>query len=108
MSTRLRSAATAILAGTLLVVPLAGCSSSSYTCNSSGCNVSLSGKGADVEISDGVKVELHEATDGTARITLGKAGEVSCTQGQVIELNDAKVTCNEVGNNKVKLRIDYI
>src|SRR4028118_814066 len=70
-----------LLAGALVLVPLAGCSftSNGFSCSGSSCTVTLDGEGSEVDIL-GQTVTLGGVQDGRATISVGGAS-VSCGGG---------------------------
>src|SRR4028118_2212865 len=71
-----------LLAGALVLVPLAGCSftSNGFSCSGSSCTVTLDGEGSEVDIL-GQTVTLGGVQDGRATISVGGAS-VSCGEGE--------------------------
>jgi hypothetical protein len=92
-----------LLAGGLILAPLAGCSFSSddVSCSPSSCTVTLSGDGAKAEIL-GTTIELAGTQDG--RATLGVAGaNLSCGEGESVSAGPLQVTCSSITDDSVEL-----
>jgi hypothetical protein len=93
-----------LLAGGLLLAPLAGCSFSSDTVNCSGrsCTVTLSGNGASAEIL-GKKLAFGGVENGRATLSAGDQS-VSCAQGESVSAGPFSLTCTEVTDDSVSLK----
>ena len=104
-STTRRARLTApLLAGGLLLAPLAGCSftSDSVKCSGSSCSVTLSGDGASAEI---LGSELAFGGVQNGRATLSAGGQsVSCAQGESVSAGPFSLTCTEVTDDSVTLK----
>jgi hypothetical protein len=95
--------ATGLLAGGLVLVPLAGCSLSSenVSCTTSSCTATLSGSGAEAEIL-GQKVTFGGVQDGKA--SLGVAGaSVSCAEGESVTAGPLQLECTSVTEDAVEI-----
>jgi len=99
-STRL---AAPVLAGGLLLVPLAGCSFSSHSvsCSGSSCSVTLSGDGASAEIL-GTDLAFGGVENGRATLRVGDQ-EVSCAQGENVSAGPLSLECTTVTDDSVEL-----
>jgi len=85
---------------------LSACTTSSYNCTNSICDVSLRGNGSSTDFGQdgGITVQLVSSADGEATIAYdGEQG--SCSSGETIELGTASVECTEVGDGSVDLII---
>ena len=85
---------------------LSACTTSSYNCTNSGCDVSLRGNGSSTDFGQdgGATVQLVSSADGVATIAYdGQQG--SCSSGETIGLGQASVECTEVGDGSVDLII---
>src|SRR5690349_10530234 len=103
MTTRPARLAATVLAGGLLLAPLAACNvtSDSVSCSGTSCSVTLSG--------DGAKADLLNATlafggvdNGRATLRVGDH-EVSCAQGESVDAGPLTLECTEVTEDSVKL-----
>ena len=95
--------ATGLLAGGLVLVPLAGCSLSSenVSCTTSSCTATLSGSGASAEIL-GQTVTFGGVQDGKA--SLGVAGaNVSCAEGESVAAGPLQLECTSVTEDAVEI-----
>lgn len=99
LRTRIGLAAASVFAGVLITA----CTTTSYSCSGSRCEVTLSGNGASTELGPyGEPITLLSVDNGVATISLaGAAG--SCSAGDTIELAGASVECTAVGSNDVAL-----
>ena len=95
--------ATGLLAGGVLVAPLAGCSISSnnVSCSTSSCTATLSGDGAEAEIL-GTTVTFGGVQDGRASLGVGGAS-VSCAQGESVAAGPLQLECTSVTDNAVEI-----
>jgi hypothetical protein len=103
-STTLRVRLTApLIAGGLLLAPLAGCNVNSDTvsCSGSSCSVTLSGDGASAEIL-GNELAFGGVQDGRATLSAG-GQSVSCAQGESVSAGPFSLTCTEVTDDSVTL-----
>lgn len=84
---------------------LSACTTVTYNCSNSTCEVSLRGEGASSDLGgDRFAVSLVSVDDGVATIDL--AGEQgSCSSGETIDLAQASVECTEVSSDGVDLTI---
>jgi len=98
--------AAAALVLVAVVCGLAGCTTTTYACSGSSCEVSLSGGGAESELADGLPVELVEA-DGTEASLVVDGSEVSCAEGATVGVAGVSVTCDTVGDDEVDLTVKY-
>ncbi|SFO16833.1 hypothetical protein SAMN05660359_01721 [Geodermatophilus obscurus] len=96
--------AAGLLAGSLALVPLAGCSftSNGFSCSGSSCTVTLDGEGSEVEIL-GQTVTLGGVQDGRATISVGGAS-VSCGEGESVTAGPLALECTSVTDGGVELR----
>ena len=105
MSSKPRTArlATGLLAGGLVLAPLAGCSFSSnnVSCTPSSCTATLSGDGAEAEIL-GQKVTFGGIQDGRASLTVAGAS-VSCAEGESVTAGTLELQCTSVTEDSVEL-----
>jgi len=104
-STTRRARLTApLLAGGLLLAPLAGCSFGSDTvkCSGTSCTATLSGDGASAEIL-GNKLAFGGVKDGRATLSAGDRS-VSCAQGESVSAGPLSLTCTEVTDDSVTLK----
>ena len=95
--------AAGLLAGGLVLVPLAGCSvgSENVSCTTSSCTATLSGDGAEAEIL-GTKVTFGGVQDG--RASLGVAGaSVSCAEGESVGVGPLQIECTSVTDDAVTI-----
>ncbi|MGI8793037.1 MAG: hypothetical protein ACR2H3_07665 [Acidimicrobiales bacterium] len=84
---------------------LAGCTTASYQCSNSTCEVTLSGEGATTDLGvEGRPITLVSVTVGVAVLDFG-GDRGSCSVGDTVELSGASVECTEVGDNAVQLTI---
>jgi len=97
-----RLAAT-VLAGGVLLAPLAGCSfsSNSVSCSGGTCSVTLSGDGADADLL-GTSIAFGGVQDGRATLRVGDA-EVSCAQGESVSAGPLSLECTKVTDDSVEL-----
>jgi len=95
--------AAGLLAGGLVLTPLAGCSlgSDNVSCTTSSCTATLSGDGAKAEIL-GTTIEFGGVQDGRASLGVGDAS-VSCAEGESISAGPLSVTCTSVTDDAVEL-----
>jgi hypothetical protein len=95
--------AAGLLAGGLVLAPLAGCTfgSESVSCTPSSCTATLSGDGAEVDIL-GTKVTFGGVQDG--RASLGVAGaSVSCAEGESVGAGPLQIECTSVTDTAVEI-----
>jgi hypothetical protein len=102
-TTRPSRLAAGLLAGGLLLAPLAGCSFSSdnVSCSSGTCTVSLSGKGSEAEIL-GTTLTFGGVQDGKASLSVGGAS-VSCGEGETVTAGPLELKCSGVSDDSVDL-----
>jgi hypothetical protein len=105
MSSTSRTArlATGLLAGGLLLAPLAGCSfgSENVSCTTNSCTATLSGDGAKAEIL-GTTVTFGGIQDG--RASLGVAGaSVTCAEGESVGAGPLNIECTSVTDAAVEI-----
>jgi hypothetical protein len=95
--------ATALLAGGLILAPLAGCSFSSnnVSCTTSSCTATLSGDGAEAEIL-GTKVTFGGIQDGRASLDVAGAS-VSCAEGESVGAGPLRIECTSVTDSAVEI-----
>lgn len=101
-TSRVRLAA-GLLAGGLLLGPLAGCSvgSQNVRCSTSSCTVTLQGDGAEAEIL-GTTLSFGGIQDGRASLSVGSA-EVSCSEGENVSAGPLRLECSSVTEDSVEL-----
>jgi hypothetical protein len=92
-----------VLAGGLVLVPLAGCSfgSDTVSCSPTSCTATLSGDAASVDIL-GTTVTFGGVQDGRATLGVGDAS-VSCAEGESVGAGPLKVTCTTVTADAVEI-----
>lgn len=84
---------------------LTACTSTSYSCSSGQCTVTLNGAGAETELlDDTLVVGLVGAADGQADFVVDGTA-ASCEQGDDQEVAGYHVVCSEVGDDKLVLEI---
>lgn len=101
-SSRARTAA-GLLAGAVLLLPLAACQGNSDTVSCSGhtCSVTLTGDGAQAKVL-GSTVGYAGTSNGRASVSV--AGHTaSCSQGQSVRLGPLTLACTKVTDNSVEL-----
>ena len=100
---RIAHLATGLLAGGLLLAPLAGCSFSSnnVSCTTSSCTATLSGDGAEAEIL-GTTVTFGGIQDGKASLSVGGAS-VSCAEGESVAAGPLQLECTSVTDDAVEI-----
>ena len=93
-----------LLAGGLLLGPLAGCSfsSDSVSCSGGSCSVTLKGNGAKAKVL-GYQLAFAGTDGGTAKLTVGNRS-VSCTSGQSVDAGPLRLECSSVTDDSVELR----
>jgi hypothetical protein len=105
MSTTTQTArlAATLLAGGLLLAPLAACgaNSDSVSCSGTSCSVTLSGNGASASLL-GSKLAFGGIENGRATLSVG-SHSVSCAQGESVSAGPLALTCTEVTDDSVKL-----
>jgi hypothetical protein len=102
-TTRTARLAAGVLAGGLLLVPLAGCTFTSHnvSCSGSSCTVTLSGDGAEADIL-GTTLSFGGTQDGRASLSVGGAS-VSCGEGESVTAGPLQLTCSTVSDDSVEL-----
>jgi len=102
-TSRSRTARTAagLLAGGLVLAPLAACTSQNVSCSTSSCTATLSGDGASAKIF-GTTVEFGGVQDGRATLGVGDAN-VSCAEGESVAAGPLSVTCTSVTDDAVEV-----
>ena len=92
-----------LLAGGLMLTPLAGCTftSNNVSCSGSSCSVTLSGEGAEAEIL-GTTLSFGGTQDGRASLSVGGAS-VSCGEGESVTAGPLQLTCSTVSDDSVEL-----
>jgi hypothetical protein len=105
MSSTTRSVrlAATVLAGGLLLAPLAGCSFTSHgvSCSGTSCSVTLTGDGASADVLN-TTLALAGVEDGRATLRVGDT-QVSCGQGERVSAGPLSLECTEVTTDSVKL-----
>ncbi len=88
-----------------LYVLLVGCTTTSYQCSNSTCEVTLQGEGATTDLGvEGRPITLVSVTAGVAVLEVG-GQRGFCLAGETVELSGASVECTEVGDDAVHLTI---
>src|SRR3954464_13012197 len=102
-TTRPARLAATVLAGGLLLAPLAGCSftSDSVSCSGTTCSVTLKGDGASADILN-TTLGLTGVENGRATLRAGDT-EVSCGQGESVTAGPLDLECTEVTEDSVTL-----
>lgn len=100
--TRLPRLAAGLLAGTLLLAPLAGCSSENVSCTTSSCTATLSGDGAKAEIF-GATVTFGGIQDGRASLSVGGAS-VSCAEGESVTAGPLQIECSNITDDALEIK----
>jgi hypothetical protein len=95
--------AAVLLAGALVLVPVAGCSftSNGFSCSGSSCSVTLRGEGSEVDVL-GTTLTLGSVQDGRASITVAGA-TVSCGEGENVTAGPLSLECTGVSGDSVEL-----
>lgn len=95
--------AAGLLAGSLGLSALAGCSFSSetFSCSASSCTVTLQGTDAEVEIL-GTTLAFTGTQDGRASLDVGGAS-VSCAEGENVSAGRLSMECTSVTDDRVEL-----
>jgi len=103
MTTRPARLAGTVLAGGLLLAPLAACNVTSDTvsCSGTSCSVTLSGDGAKADLLN-TTLAFGGVENGRATLRVGDT-EVSCAQGEQVQAGPLTLECSEVGDDSVKL-----
>ncbi len=96
--------AAGLLAGALVLVPVAGCSftSNNFSCSGSTCTATLNGEGSQIDIL-GQSVTLGGVQDGRATISVG-GSSVSCGEGENVTAGPLSLECTSVTDGAVELR----
>lgn len=92
-----------LLAGGLVLAPLAGCTftSNNVSCSASSCSVTLTGEGAEADIL-GTTLSFGGTQDGRASLSVGGAS-VSCGEGESVTAGPLQLTCSSVTDGSVEL-----
>ncbi len=95
--------AAGLLAGGLVLAPLAGCtlSSDNVSCTTSSCTATLSGNGAQAEIL-GTTVTFGGIQDGRASLSAAGAS-VSCAEGESVGAGPLQLECTSVTDDAVEV-----
>lgn len=103
-TTRTARLAAGLLAGGMMLVPLAGCSFTSHnvSCSGSSCTATLTGEGAEAEIL-GTTLTFDGIQDGRASLSVGGAS-VSCGEGESVTAGPLALECTSVSDSGVELR----
>ena len=88
-------------AGFLLVLPLAGCSSSNVDCSGRSCTATLSTDDAKASIL-GNDLAFAGVQDGKATLSVGDT-EVSCAEGESVSAGPLSITCTSVTEDAVEV-----
>jgi hypothetical protein len=102
-TTRTARLAAGLLAGGLLLAPLAGCSfgSDNVSCTTSSCTATLSGDGAEAEIL-GTTVTFAGVQDGRASLSVAGAS-ISCGEGESVGAGPLQIECTSVTDGAVEI-----
>jgi hypothetical protein len=102
-TTRAARLAATVLAGGVLLAPLAACNvtSDNLSCAGTSCSVTLSGEGASVTVFR-TQLALAGVDDGRATLRVGD-NEISCAQGESVDAGPLSLECTEVSDESVKL-----
>jgi hypothetical protein len=100
---RLTRLAATILAGGLLLAPLAACkvTSNSLSCAGTSCSVTLTGDGAKADVFN-TTLAFGGVDNGRATLRVGN-DEVSCAQGEKVAAGPLDLECTEITDDSVKL-----
>jgi hypothetical protein len=103
MTSRPARLAATVVAGGLLLAPLAACNlkSDSFSCAGTSCSISLSGEGASADVLN-TTVAFGGVENGRATLRVGDT-EVSCAQGEKVDAGPLALECTEVTDDSVKL-----
>ena len=104
MADRLHRAARGALgavAGVLLLLPLAACSSDNVDCSGTTCTVTLEGDGAKASIL-GNDLAFVGTENGEATVSVGDAS-VSCAEGESVSAGPLSITCTTITENSLEL-----
>jgi hypothetical protein len=98
-----RRTVTGLIAGALILVPLAGCqvNSDSVSCSGNTCSVTLTGDGAKAKVL-GSTVAFAGTSGGQATVSVA-GHDVSCTQGQSVDAGPLHLACTKVTDTSVEL-----
>jgi hypothetical protein len=102
-TTRPARLAATVLAGGLLLAPLAACNvtSNSYSCSGTSCAVTLSGDGAEAKVFN-TTLAFGGVDNGRATLRVGDH-EVSCAEGESVDAGPLSLECTDVTDDSVKL-----
>jgi hypothetical protein len=89
------------VAGLLLLMPLAACSSDNVSCSGTTCTATLKGDGAKASIL-GNDLAFAGTQDGRATLSVGDAS-VSCAEGESVSAGPLSITCTTVTEESVEL-----
>src|SRR4051795_8166131 len=103
MSTSRTRTAAGLIAGALILVPLAGCqvNSDSVSCSGNTCSVTLTGDGAKAKVL-GSTVAFGGPSGGQPTVS-APGHDVSCTQGQSVDAGPLHLACTKVTDTSVEL-----
>jgi hypothetical protein len=103
MSIRPVRLAATVLAGGVLLAPLAACdvTSQSLSCAGTSCSITLSGDGASADVFN-TTVAFGGVDNGRATLRVGDT-EVSCAQGEKVEAGPLALECTDITDDSVKL-----
>src|SRR4051794_29665456 len=98
-----RRTLTGLIAGALVLVPLAGCqvNSDSVSCSGSSCSVTLSGDGAKAKVL-GSTIAFAGTSNGQASLSVA-GHSVSCSEGQSTSAGPLTLECTKVIDDSVEL-----
>jgi len=98
-----RRTVTGLIAGALILVPLAGCqvNSDSVSCSGNTCSVTLTGDGAKAKVL-GSTVAFAGTSGGQATVSVA-GHDVSCTQGQSVDAGPLHLECTKVTDTSVEM-----
>jgi hypothetical protein len=102
-TTRPARLAATVLAGGLLLAPLAACNvtSDKLSCAGTSCTVTLSGDGASAKVFN-TTLAFGGVDNGRATLRVGD-NEVSCAQGEKVDAGPLSLECTEVTDDSVEL-----
>src|SRR3954470_24906309 len=102
-TTRAARLAATVLAGGVLLAPLAACNvtSDNLSCAGTSCSVTLSGDGASVTVFH-TTLAFGGVDDGRATLRVGDT-KVSCMQGERVHAGPLALECTEVTDDSVEL-----
>ncbi len=105
MQVRTFTAASAAGGLALAVAALAGCTSSTYSCQNDSCSVTLKGSGSDTELYDDTVTVTLKGADGTTAELEVDGESLSCREGDTATVGEVDVTCTTVSDGEVELEV---